>query len=399
MSFAQPEGGPFLASHFYYHATMSHLPYMLQAAIMGRMGIGPEAFDEGPPRNENLTPDTPATFGEGLNWDHCENGSSKPVASPGATSFMGPPTSGRAGKGAERRDASGSILVFVAEKLRAAGLKIAIVPDDDGPEDDKEGVDDGGRAKRQKTEESTLRERELAHIRGDDWQFGAVEVFRSSGQERTLVASFTAMSMDNPWLCISCLDAGTSSLVRDLLKGDYELAEFPHVRQDLELEEEVTDAIDAPGTFRLEALTGSSTEDSSKASVTTLFSLYLKDDSSRSKDKVVSKALCSYENGEMNSVGPTLELVETAKQWRRHGLGGALMRGINAFYCERFGAFGGRVLFSVCHVTNFRAGRWFMRRHRFKDLDGMGEELGKYLDADEYDYDEGDDEEDNEGDY
>ena len=34
---------------YYYHATMSHLPYMLQAAIMGRMGIGPEAFDEGPP--------------------------------------------------------------------------------------------------------------------------------------------------------------------------------------------------------------------------------------------------------------------------------------------------------------------------------------------------------------
>jgi len=329
--------------------------------MMSRMGIGSELLEglggaEGaaPPRNENLTPDTPATFGEGLNWNHCENGSSHPVASPGTASFMGPPTSGRAGKGAAWPDASGSILVFVAEKLRGAGLAIAIVPDD-RQEDDDEG-DDGGRAKRQKTEESTLRERELAHIRSDDWHFGAVEVF-SSGQERTLVASFTAMSLDTPWLCISCLDSETSRLVHGLLKDDYDLAEFPHVRQDLELAEEVTDGIDAPGDFRLEALTGSSTEDSSRASVTTLFSLYLKVDSSRSKDKVVSKALCSYQNGEMNSVGPTLELVETAKDWRRHGLGGALMRGINSFYCERFGAFRGRVLFSVCHVTNFRAGR------------------------------------------
>ena len=378
---------------------MSHLPYMLQAALMARMGVDPEELLEGqaaPPRNENLTPETPATFGDGLNWNHCENGSSKPVASPGATSFMGPPTSTRAGKGASWSDASGSILCFVAERLRGSGLSVAIIPDtDDGPEEDEEGVD-GGRAKRQKTEESaSLRERELAFIRGDDWHYGAVEVFGSSGQERALVASFTAMSLDTPWLCISCMDVSTSRLVHDLLKEDYELAEFPHVRQELDLDEEVTAAIDAPGDFRLEALTGSSTEDSSKASVTTLFSLYLKADSSRSKDKVVSKALCSYQNGEMNSVGPTLELIETAKQWRRHGLGGALMRGINSFYCERFGAFEGRVLFSVCHVTNFRAGRWFMRKHSFRDLDGMGEELGKYLDLDADDYDDGGDE----GDY
>ena len=61
-------------------------------------------------------------------------------------------------------------IVFVAEKLRAAGLAVAIVP--------------GRRAES---------ERELAHIRGDDWQFGAVEMFGSSCQERALVVGSFAI--------------------------------------------------------------------------------------------------------------------------------------------------------------------------------------------------------------
>ena len=86
----------------------------------------------------------------------------------------------------------------------------------------------------------------------------------------------------------------------------------------------------------------------------------------------------------MISVNPTLELIETAKEWQQRGLGDALMRAIHSFYCAKFEQSRSRILFSVCHVTNFNAGKWLMRTPHFRDLDGMGEELGKYLYAGEY---------------
>ena len=125
--------------------------------------------------------------------------------------------------------------------------------------------------------------------------------------------------------------------------------------------------------------------------INTHFSLYFGDND----EMIVTKALCSYQNGGMNSVGPTLEIIEAAKEWQRHGLGDALMRAIKCFYCTKFESHHSRILFSVCQVTNMYAGKWFMRIHHFRDLDGMGDELGKYLNTDE---DESEDD-DGDGDY
>jgi hypothetical protein len=315
---------------------------------------------------------------------------------------MGAPLSEQAGKGGGWPDASGSIHVFVADRLRTCGWSVTIIPEDydeDAEEPsmfdllkEADDAEQEGRRKRQKTGERTLRERELAHIRSSSWDYDSIKVFDA---DQKLIASFTTMSLDNPWLSIGCLNNQVSDRIYQLLQEDYDLAKFPHVREELPIN---TDAIDSPGSYRLEAVTGAKLGGETKSSVTTHFSVYyVSGEGGQSNDKVVAKALCSYENGEMNSVGPTLELIETAKEWQQHGLGDALMRAIHSFYCAKFEQSRSRILFSVCHVTNFNAGKWFMRKHHFRDLDGMGEELGKYLYADEYADDGGDSEEEVEG--
>lgn len=45
----------------------------------------------------------------------------------------------------------------------------------------------------------------------------------------------------------------------------------------------------------------------------------------------VGKAICSYENGEMDTVGSTLENVEVAREWRSQGLGVALMEAVEKY--------------------------------------------------------------------
>jgi hypothetical protein len=56
-------------------------------------------------------------------------------------------------------------------------------------------------------------------------------------------------------------------------------------------------------------------------------------------------------------VGPTLELIETAKKWQRHGIGNALMYAIQSFYRAKFNQFQSPVLFNVCHVINCQVGQ------------------------------------------
>ena len=272
---------------------MSHLPYVLQA----HLGIGPEAHGgRAPraPRNERLTSNLAATFS--LNWNHCENGSANPVAAAGCTTYMGAPLSEQAGKGGGWPDASGSIHVFVADRLRTCGWSVTIIPEDydeDAEEPsmfdllkEADDAEQEGRRKRQKTGERTLRERELAHIRSSSWDYDSIKVFDA---DQKLIASFTTMSLDNPWLSIGCLNNQVSDRIYQLLQEDYDLAKFPHVREELPIN---TDAIDSPGSYRLEAVTGAKLGGETKSSVTTHFSLYyVSVEGGQSNDKVVAKAL------------------------------------------------------------------------------------------------------------
>ena len=47
--------------------------------------------------------------------------------------------------------------------------------------------------------------------------------------------------------------------------------------------------------------------------------------------KVVGKMLCAYHNGEVCTVGPTLEIIEMAQEWRGHGIGCDLL-----FFVEHY---------------------------------------------------------------
>jgi hypothetical protein len=102
----------------------------------------------------------------------------------------------------------------------------------------------------------------------------------------------------------------------------------------------------------------------------------------------------------MNSVGPTLELIETTKKWQKRGIGNALIYAIQSFYRNKFSQYQSPVLFNVCHVINYNAGRWLVRKHHFRSFGG---DLAKVLNRYEFVDEDGEcDEEDNsdsEGDY
>jgi GNAT superfamily N-acetyltransferase len=321
------------------------------------------------PRRKKLSSNTQATFK--WNWDHCENGTAHPVESEGCTTYIGPPLSEKAGKNSD-----GLIYVFVAECIRKCGWSVTIIPEGTESINAVESVNNSshddaqeGSRKRQKIEDKTLREQELAYL-DKEYNRAEIEVY---DEKKKLIASFTTIGMDNTWLCLTCMNEVVSTRLCEELDEDFDLATFPHVREHVEI---TTDCIG--GSYRLEAVTGDTRGSINKCSINTLFKLYFTDDAS-SNEKLVAKALYSYENAEMGTVGPTLEMIETAREWQRNGLGDALLEAIEEFYLERFGHFQSEIWYSVCYVVNADAGRWLMKRHGFRDLDGMGEELGKVL--------------------
>jgi N-acetylglutamate synthase-like GNAT family acetyltransferase len=84
----------------------------------------------------------------------------------------------------------------------------------------------------------------------------------------------------------------------------------------------------------------------------------------------------------MGNSGPTIiELFETAAEWRGHGHGARLLQAIETHFEEVFAQITAvpYLKLDVCHVTNFHASQWF-QKHGFSDWNGMGKELGKYLD-------------------
>ena len=101
-----------------------------------------------------------------------------------------------------------------------------------------------------------------------------------------------------------------------------------------------------------------------------------------SNGKVVGKVLMAYHNAEMNSAGPTLEIIEVAEGWRQFGIGYQMMFAVEQFYLDLFGrscCFSG-VIMSACNVTGAKFGYaspWLIRRCHFEDADGWGEELVK----------------------
>jgi len=95
-------------------------------------------------------------------------------------------------------------------------------------------------------------------------------------------------------------------------------------------------------------------------------------------EECVARALMTYANGEMSFVGPTLELFEVKRRWRRRGLGAALLAAIEKFVTD---AVAPRTVdrpcasLSLCNVVGERE---FWDRAGFTWLD-FGEEAVKRL--------------------
>ena len=93
--------------------------------------------------------------------------------------------------------------------------------------------------------------------------------------------------------------------------------------------------------------------------------------------KIIAKSLCTYKNSNLSSGGPTIQLLEVAKEWRHNGYGSKLVKAMEKFYSEEFfGIFG--VMFHVTEIDEEYEFRFFASQG-FSDLSGIGEELEKPL--------------------
>jgi GNAT superfamily N-acetyltransferase len=326
--------------------------------LQEKLGIAPPR-ETTTPRTETLTADTPATFGA-VNWNHCENGTATPVAKAGVTILMGPAVTAAAGADARFPAISSTILVHAANQLREdGGWVVQIIPDDYV---DEEKNKEERSAKRPKKEEEEEQDPEVRYMQSNSYGYAAIKIKDKSGN---VVGRMTTHGMDHPWLCV----VSTSDIFTDFALGKLGLS-FA-ICSFMCTEFTLTCPIGKPG-YSLTGVTGVG-DDSTNPS--TLFLL-------KFGDKTVGKALCTYQNGEMGSVGPTLELIEIAKEWRRHGLGSLLMEELEHYFEDVFLKAieaKGAVRFAVCYVTNRYASVWFQNNLDFEDLDGMGEELGKDL--------------------
>lgn len=106
----------------------------------------------------------------------------------------------------------------------------------------------------------------------------------------------------------------------------------------------------------------------------------------RASGKVVGKLLCAYQNSEMETAGPTLEIIEVATEWRGRSIGHDLLGFVKFYFEDMWEDYWERYLeplyeeirFSACNVTTRAVSEWF-KRQGFRDDDGMGEEMSKQL--------------------
>lgn len=306
------------------------------------------------PRTEVLSADTPATFGD-INWSHCENGSATPKAKAGVSILMGTPLTATAGLGVKwPAIIAATVLVHTAKLLREAGWIIQIIPDDYSSDTEEDRA-----VKRPKIEEQ---DPEARFLQSDSYDFKSIEIKDKGGE---VVGRMSNYSIGHAWLVLVSSSEAFTDSAKGTLCCSYAFSEL--------MCDEFTLPISLTG-YSLSAVTGVK-DNTTRPS--TLFLL-------KFGDKIVGKALCTYSNGEMDAVGPTLELIEIAKEWRRHGLGTELMQEMEYYFGDVFQNVieaQGFILFSVCYVTNRYASLWFQDHLYFRDLDGMGEELGKKLGA------------------
>lgn len=287
--------------------------------------------EEGKGRVANPNSSTPASF-TSLNWDHAENCTSTPQPDSLSCTFMGPAATTKAGLGKEWPDDNVCSLKTAIGELRELGYTFEV------PEEWKEGEGKSDWSK-QKLELDYYKES----------YYSEMEI-----QKDGIVHMVVSRVSD--WLVVTCRSAAASAVVEKQLNVHHNLTRVDH---------EETTVFLSDG-LKLTVRTGNSTGNAYRCPGT-MFEL-------QKFDKIIAKCLCSYHNSEMDNSGPTIELLETAVEWRRHGYGERLLKEVRRHFEETLG-FPSGTKFNVCYVTNGAACRWFLSRG-FDDWDSMGEELG-----------------------
>ncbi|KAL3930331.1 MAG: hypothetical protein SGARI_004510 [Bacillariaceae sp.] len=272
-------------------------------------------------RVSNPNSSTPTSFD--LNWDHSENGPSDPQPDENACTFMGPAVSEAAGNGHEEYLQDHVLALKTAVQLfRKEGYSFSV------PEHYETKV------------ELSEAEKELDFFKEE---YYADMSIRNESAKPVAVLSL-------------------AQLVQSKFGDHFALTRDEHGQSELRNDNSCT----------ISQRTGNGPGKTSPC-IGTLFEL-------KKAGKIVSKCICSYQNAEMDNTGPTIEVFETAAEWRNHGYGSKLFQEVQAHFENLFeNAMDTRgVKFNVCYVTNYEACQWFQNRGFF-DLDGMGEELGKVL--------------------
>jgi GNAT superfamily N-acetyltransferase len=175
-----------------------------------------------------------------------------------------------------------------------------------------------------------------------------------------VVGRMSNYALDQAWLCVVCSSPTLTESAKTVLDDSFALSELQCG--------EFTIPLTKPG-YSLSGITG--IRDNSTVP-STLFLLQF-------DDKTVGKALCSYRS--RTWVGPTLELIEIAEEWRRHGLGLRLVEEIMSYFEKVFQTTiqARPIVFTVSNVTVKYASLWFQKYARLVVIDDTGNELGRYL--------------------
>jgi hypothetical protein len=253
---------------------------------------------------------------------------------------MGIAKTALAGKGKSWPDEQALALRVAIQIMRKEGYTCQLFPDDNN--------NDG------KKSNEAPEDPELAYLRENYCK--DMDVMK--GNESVYI-----MTIKSEWIYIRCATEAAAAMVEEMFAPHFALGRVRH-------EQKVTPIHD---NLSVSMRTGNAEGNSKGCSVGTLFQL-------QKGEKVICKALCSFSNGEMDASGPTIELLETAKEWQGHGYAKELLTFMELYFEQVFEGVAEEkpVKFNVCYCTNPHACEWFLGQG-FRDWDGMGEVLGKFL--------------------
>mmetsp|Transcript_29222 Transcript_29222/g.70434 ORF Transcript_29222/g.70434 Transcript_29222/m.70434 type:complete len:407 (-) Transcript_29222:303-1523(-) len=386
-----------------------------------------------PPRNETLTATLPAEFG--LNWEHYGREYENLVPNEDRSTLMGVMTDDKTVSGFkdEWECPAAQVTMCVIDKFRGLGYAIKRVPDawkiEDGdsvcnpfdkssnllgkrktpgdPSEEKDlkpaaRVETSGHS--EPGAQSVQRDHEIAYLKSllNCGSSGTFQVFQVAMAKPVALfeVEIAGFPWDKkPWLIIRCERKEIRHQLIDALEDDFNTALLLDDREDVEILHLKTEN---SGLFKLEAVTGCQHYEPDRVLIwpTTKFSLYYNTPAAKRENsnehpqdmKLVCKAQVSYSCEATLSIGPTIEMFETAKEWRQHGIGTAVMRSIHDFMCDKFysilvpmeeESYETAIPFSVKYLCNPYALQWFRKRHHFR-MEYSYEDLSKFLQIDEY---------------